>query len=1016
MLDPLFEMSKKVLLRFGSWNVGTMKARSNEIVEVLSRRRVDACCVQETRWRGGSARFLSGKDCRYKFFWSGNSSGTNGVGILLAEKWVEKVLQVERISDRLLLLKMIVGTDIVNILSAYVPQVGLSDDLKTAFYELMLTTLSKISNTELLLLNGDFNGHVGVDSQCFEGIHGGFGFGERNNEGRRLLDFAAAHGLAICNTFFRKQLSHLVTYESGDSRSQIDFILTRQNKLKFVKDCKVFPGEECVPQHKLLVCDMYLKPGLNSGRKFVPKPRIWKLKDPEVIEAFEDAFSTKLNSITLNPDNVESAWSCLKTALLESTKESCGLTKKGTWRHETWWWNEEVDELIKVKRKLWKAWKNGESKENYIRAKRAAKHAVYKAKKNAEQTKFANLKENDQRVFKIARQLRRENADVVGEKCVRMDDGRLSYTNEDKKLAWKQHYEKLLNIEFDWDSGSLPETDPVAGPAISISIDMVTKAIQKMKSGKAPGPSGIVVEMIRAAGKPCVQLVTDLVNAIIHHQIIPHEWNDSYILNLFKGKGCALERGNYRGLKLTELVSKILERILESLIREVVDIDAMQFGFMPGRGTTDAIFIARQLQEKYLNKGKHLYFAFIDLEKAFDRVPRKVLWWSMRVVGVPEWIINIVKSLYADAKSRVRVDGEFSDEFPVKVGVHQGGVLSPLLFVIVLEALSRAFRTGCPLEMLYADDLVLMAETLDDLLVKLKSWKTNLETKGLKVNVVKTKLMISGKKLNPLVDSGRYPCGVCRKGVGNNSILCTICSHWVHKKCSNVSGNLTNVASFRCDRCLGIAPSLNPTPLTHVTLDGNNFEVVSSFCYLGDFLSAGGGCELSIATRIRSAWKKFRELLPILTCKSISLKSRGKVYSACVRGVLLHASECWAPKVSDLQRLKTNERWMLRWMFGSKSDWSTSTSSLLQSFFLPCLDDVLRSNRLRWLGHVLRSDGWINRCYNLVLPGPNPRGRPLKTWQEVVSKDKKDWDMPNSAADRDAWRDQLRKHIQSHLI
>ena len=78
--------------------------------------------------------------------------------------------------------------------------------------------------------------------------------------------------------------------------------------------------------------------------------------------------------------------------------------------------------------------------------------------------------------------------------------------------------------------------------------------------------------------------------------------NEPFILNLFKGKGDALECGIYRGLKLLEVLQKVLERILEVIIREQIDIDKMQFGFMPGRGTTDAIFILRQLQEKYLGK------------------------------------------------------------------------------------------------------------------------------------------------------------------------------------------------------------------------------------------------------------------------------------------------------------------------------------------------------------------------------------------------------------------------------
>ena len=119
-----------------------------------------------------------------------------------------------------------------------------------------------------------------------------------------------------------------------------------------------------------------------------------------------------------------------------------------------------------------------------------------------------------------------------------------------------------------------------------------------------------------------------------------------------------------------------------------MSIDDSQFGFVPGRGTTNAIFVVRQLQEKYLAANKRLHMAFVDLEKAFDRVPRKVIWWALRKLGVKEWIVRLVQGMYANARSRVRVGEGYSEEFKVKVGVHQGSVLSPLLFIIVLEALS----------------------------------------------------------------------------------------------------------------------------------------------------------------------------------------------------------------------------------------------------------------------------------------------------------------------------------------
>ena len=189
--------------------------------------------------------------------------------------------------------------------------------------------------------------------------------------------------------------------------------------------------------------------------------------------------------------------------------------------------------------------------------------------------------------------------------------------------------------------------------------------------------------MIKAAGDQIISSLTSLFNCIVRKGVVPTDWHMSYIINLFKGKGDALLRGNYRGLKLQEQVMKIIKHILNTIIREQVSIDEMQFGFMPGRGTTDAIFILRQLQEKYLNKKKNTFFKFVDLEKAFDRMPRTVLRWSMRKLGVDEWIIRIVKSMCGSSQSRVRVNNSYSEPINVSVGVHQGSLLSPLLFIML---------------------------------------------------------------------------------------------------------------------------------------------------------------------------------------------------------------------------------------------------------------------------------------------------------------------------------------------
>lgn len=243
------------------------------------------------------------------------------------------------------------------------------------------------------------------------------------------------------------------------------------------------------------------------------------------------------------------------------------------------------------------------SKIPYLAAKRKAKSEVYKARKSAQEEKFGNLRNKEQQnlLFKEARKMRGENVDIVGEKCVKDDSGNLAFDDDSKLSAWKSHYEKLLNVEFPWDAENLAEQPPNSGPPIEITRKMVEDAVVHMKAGKAAGPSGVVVEMIHTAGDPIIDSVTNLINKIIKDGVVPKEWNESYIINLYKGKGDALDRGNFRGLKLTDQVLKIMERVIEVIIRSQISIDSMQFGFMPGR-TTDAIFVLRQLHEKHITK------------------------------------------------------------------------------------------------------------------------------------------------------------------------------------------------------------------------------------------------------------------------------------------------------------------------------------------------------------------------------------------------------------------------------
>jgi len=164
--------------------------------------------------------------------------------------------------------------------------------------------------------------------------------------------------------------------------------------------------------------------------------------------------------------------------------------------------------------------------------------------------------------------------------------------------------------------------------------------------------------------------------------------------------------------------------------------------------------------------------------------------------------------MYTGAKTVVRTVYGNSKGFEVKVGMHQGSALSPLLFLIVMEAISREFRVALPWKLLYADDLAVIAETEEERIKTLNKWKDNTETKGMRVNMNKTKVMISGERQMVRQKDVRWPCGVCRKGVSSNSIQCSSCQKWVHKKCSGIKGSMSKVAkSFICRGCLNLVTS-----------------------------------------------------------------------------------------------------------------------------------------------------------------------------------------------------------------
>ena len=269
---------------------------------------------------------------------------------------------------------------------------------------------------------------------------------------------------------------------------------------------------------------------------------------------------------------------------------------------------------------------------------------------------------------------------------------------------------------------------------------------------------------------------------------------------MFKCRGDVRECNNYRGIKLMSHTMKLWERIIEARLREITKIADNQFGFRPCKSTTEPIFALIMLQEKYREKNKELHMVFVDLEKTYDRVPRLLIWWSLRKKRVPEAYIKIIQDMYEECQAQVTTREGKTEYFNVKVGLHQGSAFSPLLFIIIMDVLASEIDTEPLWAMLFADDLVLCETSKAAVERELEIWRDQFERHGLRVSRTKTAYM-------PWNDYDN-----------------------------------------------------NPRNYEEIQLGDDKLNTVTTFKYLGSIFDSNGGAERDINNRVKLAWMKWKQL------------------------------------------------------------------------------------------------------------------------------------------------------------
>ena len=207
-----------------------------------------------------------------------------------------------------------------------------------------------------------------------------------------------------------------------------------------------------------------------------------------------------------------------------------------------------------------------------------------------------------------------------------------------------------------------------------------------------------------------------------------------------------------------------------------------------------------------------------------------------------------------------------------------------------------------------------------------------------------------------------------------------------------------------------------PWMADHRRVGPDKLEVVASFCYLGDMLSAAGGCELSTTTHVKTTWKKFKDLLPVLSSRNLSFKTCGHVYSSCVQSAMLHASKTCPLTKLNLQRLQRDDRAMIRQICNVRPQdiVTTRSNELLVQLGIEDLDLILKERRLHWYGHVERSSGAIKTAFDIQVEGKHGPGRPKMTWKQLTERDCREWKLSAiNPHDRHTWRYGVRSAMRA---
>lgn len=963
--------------KIATWNVRGLGGKEQELIENLENTNIEIVAITETKKKGKGNQILQNGDLLVYSGVEEKERAKAGVACLIKQSKIPEIRKWKSINERILTLEVGKGKSLRTIVVVYGPDENESKNEKDKFWYILQETYE--NKRGKLIMAGDFNARVGKDADKWKGVIGKHGEDKQNNNGTRLLEFCVDNNLLIMNTIFQHKEIHKYTREmkSRGEKSIIDYIIIEQENKKDLKDCKVRRGYEIGSDHYLLLAKIKKNELIRCEKKVdniqKEKIRAYKLRNPEIREKYQKEVTEQIaKRQSIVNDDINESWNTFKELLLRSAKNICGSNKTSNYKKRTAWWNEEIRKEVKEKKKLWKRYlqsKDATDYQNYKSQRTVVKEKIWKAKECSweefgKQMEI-NSKENQKMFYRAIKNFQKKPEYILQQ--IKTKNKEILVEGNQIINRWKEYFEELLNADKGTkivnEETKLVMENRETVNSIDITREEIEEAINRIKNAKASGVDEVAPEMVKYIGERGKEELRKLINLCWMKKRIPDEWKTGVILPIYK-KGDTKECDNYRGITLLCTTLKLYERVLEKRLRQIVgkQLEDIQSGFRPNRSIQDHIFTVQQVIEKKITKDKDIYVCFVDMKKAFDTISRTKIWDSLKNKKVDNHLIQAIKSLYHKTENKVRTCNRLSESFNTTEGVRQGSVLSPLLFICAMdEAVKESqpkmekfvigYKNLQPIRIetcVFADDILIFANSENNLEKNVNAWKTSLDKLNLNLNIGKTK-------------------------------------------------------------CMAVS---NRERESKITVEGNNIEQVSKYKYLGTTINSKGNLDDELNERIQTANRVYYSLQKkFLGHKQISQTTKISVYKTVYLPILLHGGENWVLTEKQERRLQAIEMKYHRKVLGVCRMDKRRNEDIRKELGIKSVKQILEEKKLRWFGHIVRMEEGrqVKKSWEARPLGKNKRGRPKQKWDSsvvnILNKKGKDWTSAQALArDRKKWK------------